>query len=51
MALRICTRWGDPVWDHVPCLLDLELIDSCDGCSFLKVLLEPSPLDNETSGS
>lgn len=51
MAFRICIRWGNPVWDHVPCLLDLGLIDSCDGCSFLKVLWDPPLVDNETSGS
>lgn len=51
MAICICTRWGDPVWDLTSCPLDLEAVNSCDGCSFLKILLEPSPLDNETSGS
>lgn len=51
MAFRICTRWGNPVWDNTPCPLDLGEVDSCDGCSFLKILPEPSPLDNETPGS
>lgn len=54
MIFHICIRWGNPLWDHTPCPLDLDEEASCDGCSFLHVWDLPShddDLDNETSGS